>query len=80
MVDAEIAQPLTLRRKQSLTSSMYDPSGFSKGSMSVLPETLQPKPGRVSLSQQRVYEVQICWTLKSVVLQLLLLVWVFEYN
>ncbi|KAL8129102.1 hypothetical protein V2J09_018257 [Rumex salicifolius] len=56
IVDAEIAQQLALRRKQGLGSSMYDASGYAQSSISVLPESLQPKPGRVSLSQQRVYE------------------------
>lgn len=66
IIDAEIDQQLALRRKQSLGSSMYDASGFAQGPMSILPETLQPKPGRVSLSQQRVYEVQICWPLPKI--------------
>jgi len=33
---------------------------YTQGSMGVVPEALRPKPGHLSLSQQRVYEVGTC--------------------
>ncbi|GMH00621.1 hypothetical protein Nepgr_002460 [Nepenthes gracilis] len=64
-IDDEITHQLSLRRKhrESLGSSIYDSSVYAQGSMGVLPETLRPKPGRLSLSQQRVYEdfVRLPW-------------------
>lgn len=64
-IDGEISQQLSLRRKhrESLGSSIYDASIYTQGSMGVLPETLRPTPGRLSLSQQRVYEdfVRLPW-------------------
>ncbi|GAB4861940.1 hypothetical protein Ancab_037195 [Ancistrocladus abbreviatus] len=64
-IDGEITQQLSLRRKhrESLGSSIYDSSVYAQGPMGVLPETLRPKPGRLSLSQQRVYEdfVRLPW-------------------
>jgi hypothetical protein len=31
--------------------------------MGVVPEALRPKPGHLTPSQQRVYEVNACWSL-----------------
>ncbi|KAL2892492.1 CCR4-NOT transcription complex subunit 1 [Bienertia sinuspersici] len=63
-IDGEISQQLSLRRKhkENLGSSMYDASIY-QGPMGVLPETLRPTPGRLSVSQQRVYEdfVRLPW-------------------
>lgn len=58
-IDGEITQQLALRRKhrEGVGSSFYDPSMYAQGSMGVVPEALRPKPGHVSVSQQRVYEV-----------------------
>lgn len=60
-IDGEIGQQLSLRRKQreGVAQAFYDASVFAQGSMGVLPEALRPKPGHVSSSQQRVYEVFI---------------------
>ncbi|XP_057532309.1 uncharacterized protein LOC130810318 isoform X1 [Amaranthus tricolor] len=57
-VDGEISQQLSLRRKhrETLGSSIYDATVYAQGPMGVLPETLRPTPGRLSVSQQRVYE------------------------
>lgn len=58
-IDGEIAQQLTVRRKhrESVGATFYDASVYSQGQMSALPEALRPKPGNLSQSQQRVYEV-----------------------
>ncbi|XP_021748044.1 CCR4-NOT transcription complex subunit 1-like isoform X1 [Chenopodium quinoa] len=64
-IDAEISQQLSLRRKhrESLGSSIYDANIYAQGAMGILPETLRPTPGRLSVSQQRVYEdfVRLPW-------------------
>ncbi|KNA22767.1 hypothetical protein SOVF_031520 isoform A [Spinacia oleracea] len=64
-IDAEISQQLSMRRKhrESPGSSIYDASIYAQGAMGVLPETLRPTPGRLSVSQQRVYEdfVRLPW-------------------
>ncbi|XP_074263170.1 uncharacterized protein LOC141585978 isoform X2 [Silene latifolia] len=64
MIDGEISQQLSLRRKhrENVGSSMYDASIYAQG-MGVLPETLRPTPGRLSDSQQRVYQdfVRLPW-------------------
>jgi len=58
-IDADIAQQLLLRRKHrdGAGSSFFDPNILSQNSVSFIPESLRPKPGHLSLSQQRVYEV-----------------------
>lgn len=38
-------------------STFFDASLYPQGSMGGVPEPLRPKPGQLSLSQQRVYEV-----------------------
>jgi hypothetical protein len=38
-------------------STFFDANLYPQGSMGGVPEPLRPKPGQLSLSQQRVYEV-----------------------
>ncbi|KAF8111472.1 hypothetical protein N665_0074s0008 [Sinapis alba] len=68
-IDADIAQQLLLRRKprDGAGSSLFDPNKLSQNSVSFIPESLRPKPGQLSLSQQRVYEdfVQLPWQKQS---------------
>ncbi|AAC24379.1 Similar to yeast general negative regulator of transcription subunit 1 [Arabidopsis thaliana] len=68
-IDADIAQQLLLRRKHrdGAGSSFFDPNILSQNSVSFIPESLRPKPGHLSLSQQRVYEdfVQHPWQKQS---------------
>uniref|UniRef100_A0A1J3EG21 CCR4-NOT transcription complex subunit 1 n=1 Tax=Noccaea caerulescens TaxID=107243 RepID=A0A1J3EG21_NOCCA len=68
-IDADIAQQLSLRRKHrdGAGSSFFDPNMLSQNSVSFIPESLRPKPGHLSLSQQRVYEdfVQLPWQKQS---------------
>ncbi|XVF79827.1 hypothetical protein PTKIN_Ptkin15bG0021000 [Pterospermum kingtungense] len=61
-IDGEIANQLALRRKHR-DPTFFDPSIYGQGSMGVVPEALRPKPGHLSLSQQRVYEdfVRLPW-------------------
>ncbi|KAK8565927.1 hypothetical protein V6N12_059472 [Hibiscus sabdariffa] len=54
-IDGEIATQLALRRKHR-DPPFFDPSMYGQGSVGVVPEALRPKPGHLSLSQQRVYE------------------------
>lgn len=57
-IDGEIAQQLSLRRKRDgVGATFFDTNIYTQGSMGVVPEALRPKPGHLSLSQQRVYEV-----------------------
>lgn len=58
-IDGEIAQLLLNRRKhrETVGASFFDASVYAQGQMGVLPEALRPKPGHLSHSQQRVYEV-----------------------
>ncbi|XP_007052185.2 PREDICTED: CCR4-NOT transcription complex subunit 1 [Theobroma cacao] len=65
-IDGEIANQLALRRKHR-DPSFFDPSMYGQGSMGVVPEALRPKPGHLSLSQQRVYEdfVRLPWQNQS---------------
>ena len=58
-IDGEIAQQLSLRRKhrEGVGATFFDANMYTQGSMGVVPEALRPKPGHLSLSQQRVYEV-----------------------
>ncbi|KAH9788463.1 transcription regulator [Citrus sinensis] len=67
-IDGEIAQQLSLRRKhrEGVGSSFFDPNIYAQGSMGV-PEALRPKPGHLSVSQQRVYEdfVRLPWQNQS---------------
>ncbi|CAI5954737.1 unnamed protein product, partial [Closterium sp. NIES-65] len=49
---------LAMRRKQreALGAAYYDASIYSQGSLARIPEALRPKPGRLTLVQQRIYE------------------------
>lgn len=60
-IDGEIAQQLAIRRKhrEGVGASFFDASLYTQGHMGGLPEALRPKPGRLSHSQQRVYEVLV---------------------
>ncbi|KAF8103354.1 hypothetical protein N665_0188s0292 [Sinapis alba] len=68
-IDADISQQLSLWRKHrdGAGSSHFDPNMLSQNSVSLIPESLRPKPGQLSLSQQRVYEdfVQLPWQKQS---------------
>ncbi|KAJ4727200.1 putative Ccr4-not transcription complex [Melia azedarach] len=68
-IDGEIAQQLSLRRKhrEGVGPSFFDPNMYAQGSMGVVPEALRPKPGHLSVSQQRVYEdfVRLPWQNQS---------------
>ncbi|KAM7476295.1 hypothetical protein LguiB_023538 [Lonicera macranthoides] len=68
-IDGEIAQQLSIRRKhrEGVGSTFFDASLYTQGHMGVLPEALRPKPGRLSHSQQRVYEdfVRLPWQNQS---------------
>lgn len=68
-IDGEIAQQLAIRRKQreGPGASFFDASPYTQGHMGGLPEALRPKPGRLSHSQQRVYEdfVRLPWQNQS---------------
>ena len=48
-----------IRRKhiEGLGPAFFDASLYTQGHVGVLPDSLRPKPGRLSHSQQRVYEV-----------------------
>lgn len=61
-IDGEIAQQLSIRRKQreGVGPAFFDASMYTQGHLGVLPEALRPKPGSLSHSQQRVYEVLPC--------------------
>lgn len=58
-IDGEMVQQLSIRRKQreAVGPALFDTSLYNQGYIGVLPESLRPKPGRLSHSQQRVYEV-----------------------
>ncbi|XP_059434806.1 uncharacterized protein LOC132167794 isoform X1 [Corylus avellana] len=68
-IDGEIAQQLALRRKhrEGVGPTFFDGNMYTQGSMGVVPEALRPKPGHLSLSQQRVYEdfVRLPWQNQS---------------
>ncbi|KAF9613129.1 hypothetical protein IFM89_005608 [Coptis chinensis] len=68
-IDVEIGGQLAVRRKhrEGVGASYFDASTYTQGSMGVVPESLRPKPGRLSHSQQRVYEdfVKFPWQNQS---------------
>ncbi|KAJ0245364.1 Transcription regulator [Hirschfeldia incana] len=68
-IDADISQQLLLRKKHrdGAGSSIFDPNMLSQNSVSFIPESIRPKPGHLSMSQQRVYEdfVQLPWQKQS---------------
>lgn len=57
-IDGEIAQQLSLRRKhrEGVNTTFFDTGMYAQGPLGVVPEALRPKPGHLSVSQQRVYE------------------------
>lgn len=62
-IDGEIGPQLSVRRKrEGVGATYFDANMYPQGSMGVVPEALRPKPGHLSLSQQRVYEVR-CYLL-----------------
>ncbi|KAI4354776.1 hypothetical protein L6164_003615 [Bauhinia variegata] len=68
-IDTEIGQQLALRRKHrdGMGPTFFDANLYSQGSMGGVPEPLRPKPGQLTLSQQRVYEdfVRLPWQNQS---------------
>ncbi|KAJ0736881.1 putative CCR4-Not complex component, Not1, MIF4G-like domain superfamily [Helianthus annuus] len=68
-IDSELAPQLSIRRKhrEGVGSAYFDNSLYTQGYVGVLPEALRPKPGRLSHSQQRVYEdfVRLPWQNQS---------------
>ncbi|KAJ9558076.1 hypothetical protein OSB04_012690 [Centaurea solstitialis] len=68
-IDGELAPQLSIRRKhrEGVGPAFFDASLYTQGHMGVLPEALRPKPGRLSHSQQRVYEdfVRLPWQNQS---------------
>ncbi|KAM2315114.1 hypothetical protein ACFX1S_028052 [Malus domestica] len=65
-IDGEIAQQLSLRRKREGAGTTFFDANMYTQSGSV-PESLRPKPGHLSISQQRVYEdfVRLPWQNQS---------------
>ncbi|XP_072963541.1 uncharacterized protein [Typha angustifolia] len=64
MIDGEIGPSFAaLRKQREGTGSYYDAFTYSQGPFSRVPEALRPKPGRLSLAQQRVYDdfIKIIW-------------------
>ncbi|CAN0921789.1 CCR4-NOT transcription complex subunit 1 [Linum grandiflorum] len=57
-INGEIVHQLSLRRKHrdSVGQTLFETNMYAQCSMGVVPEVLRPKPGHLSLSQQRVYE------------------------
>nr|XP_043622240.1 CCR4-NOT transcription complex subunit 1-like [Erigeron canadensis] len=68
-IDSELAPQLSIRRKhrEGVGPAFFDASLYTQGHVAVLPEALRPKPGRLSHSQQRVYEdfVRLPWQNQS---------------
>ncbi|KAM1140419.1 hypothetical protein ACFX19_041194 [Malus domestica] len=65
-IDGEIAQQLSLRRKrEGAGTTFFDATMYTQGGS--VPESLRPKPGHLSISQQRVYEdfVRLPWQNQS---------------
>ncbi|KAK9910902.1 hypothetical protein M0R45_034838 [Rubus argutus] len=68
-IDGEIGPQLSVRRKrEGAGATFFDANMYPQGSMGVVPEALRPKPGHLSLSQQRVYEdfVRLPWQNQSI--------------
>ncbi|XP_048431931.1 CCR4-NOT transcription complex subunit 1 isoform X3 [Pyrus x bretschneideri] len=65
-IDGEITQQLSLRRKREGAGTTFFDANMYTQSGSV-PESLRPKPGHLSISQQRVYEdfVRLPWQNQS---------------
>ncbi|KAJ6722687.1 CCR4-NOT TRANSCRIPTION COMPLEX [Salix koriyanagi] len=67
-IDTEIAQQLVRRKHgDGAGQPFFDASMYTQSSMGVVPEALRPKPGHLSVSQQRVYEdfVRLPWQNQS---------------
>ncbi|KAJ6675578.1 hypothetical protein OIU85_011707 [Salix viminalis] len=66
-IDTEIAQQLVRRKHGDGAQTFFDTSMYTQSSMGVVPEALRPKPGHLSVSQQRVYEdfVRLPWQNQS---------------
>ncbi|XP_058085160.1 uncharacterized protein LOC131232729 isoform X2 [Magnolia sinica] len=68
-IDGEIVQSLAFRRKQreGVGAAYFEASTYTKGPFASVPEALRPKPGRLSTTQQRVYEafVRLPWQNQS---------------
>ncbi|KAK4267898.1 hypothetical protein QN277_024622 [Acacia crassicarpa] len=68
-IDAEIGKQLSLRRKhrEGMGPTYFDANLYTQGSMGGVPEPLRPKPGQLSIQQQRVYEdfVRLSWQNQS---------------
>uniref|UniRef100_A0A1D1XGX4 CCR4-NOT transcription complex subunit 1 n=1 Tax=Anthurium amnicola TaxID=1678845 RepID=A0A1D1XGX4_9ARAE len=68
-IDGEITTSLSFRRKQreSTGSAYFDAGTYSQIPFARIPEALRPKPGRLSIAQQRVYEdfVRFPWQNQS---------------
>ncbi|XP_078446307.1 transcription regulator isoform X2 [Wolffia australiana] len=64
-IDTEISSALGFRRKQreGVGSAYFDAGTYTQGPFARVPEALRPKPGRLSMAQQRVYEdfVRFLW-------------------
>lgn len=60
-IDGEISPFLSFTKKQreGCSSPYFDVNVYAQGSFACVPESLRAKPGRLSSSQQRVYEVYI---------------------
>ncbi|XP_011033315.1 PREDICTED: CCR4-NOT transcription complex subunit 1-like isoform X2 [Populus euphratica] len=67
-IDTEIAQQLVRRKhRDGVGQTFFDTNMYTQSSMGVVPEALRPKPGHLSVSQQRVYEdfVRLPWQNQS---------------
>lgn len=68
-IDDEMTRQLIMRRKhrEGVGPTFFDANMYAQSYMGALPEALRPKPGRLSLSQQRVYEdfVRLPWQNQS---------------
>ncbi|KAG0490342.1 hypothetical protein HPP92_007205 [Vanilla planifolia] len=58
LIDVEIGPSFAAIRKQreAAGAAFYDAGAYSQGPFARVPEALRPKPGRLSVSQQRVYD------------------------
>ncbi|KAG6747935.1 hypothetical protein POTOM_047826 [Populus tomentosa] len=67
-IDTEIAQQLVRRKhRDGVGQTFFDANMYTQSSMGVVPDALRPKPGHLSVSQQRVYEdfVRLPWQNQS---------------
>ncbi|KAK8969351.1 hypothetical protein KSP40_PGU002018 [Platanthera guangdongensis] len=58
LIDASVGPSFAAIRKQreAAGSAYYDAGAYSQGPFARVPEALRPKPGRLSVAQQRVYD------------------------